>query len=193
MPAAMTELEAVNLMLSVVGEAPVSDLEDATIAEVALAVRILEETSYEVQAKGWDFNTEYNYPLSPDVDGYINVPSDTARIDVDPIYGETSLDVVQRGERLYDRTNRTYIFTISEIRCEMVLLLDFDDLPEAARRYITVRAARKFQDRILGSDSVHAYNLQDEEDAKALFLQAESSNGDHSIFDHWSVGQTLDR
>ena len=53
---ALTELDAINLMLSSIGSDPVSDL-DETDVDVANAKRILEDTSRNIQRQGWDFNT----------------------------------------------------------------------------------------------------------------------------------------
>ena len=54
----MTELEAINTLLSVIGEAPIDSLSDVTVNEItdsALARRTLQETSRDVQAEGWSW------------------------------------------------------------------------------------------------------------------------------------------
>ena len=64
-----TELEAVNIMLSAIGEAPVSSLENTQLEDVAVAQNILNETIVDVQSTGYNFNTEYNFKINPDIDG----------------------------------------------------------------------------------------------------------------------------
>ena len=52
-----TELQAVNQMLSVIGEAPVNTITGTTTTDVSVAKNILDETSMTVQSMGWNFNT----------------------------------------------------------------------------------------------------------------------------------------
>ena len=61
--AASTELDAVNQILSSVGQAPVTTL-DLQNPEVAITVNTLREVSKQVQLEGWTFNVERDYQLS---------------------------------------------------------------------------------------------------------------------------------
>ena len=60
-----TELQAVNTMLSAVGEPPINNLEGQKNADAAIAKNILDEVSSEVQTHGWHFNTQPKVELSP--------------------------------------------------------------------------------------------------------------------------------
>ena len=42
-----SKIQAVNIMLASIGEAPVSSLDDATLADVSIAESILDETNVE--------------------------------------------------------------------------------------------------------------------------------------------------
>ena len=55
--AATTKLDAVNTMLSAIGEAPVNSLSSGLI-EAEIAETILDTVNTEVQSMGWHFNTE---------------------------------------------------------------------------------------------------------------------------------------
>ena len=55
-----TELEAVNIMLSVIGEAPVNTITGTNSVDVSVAKNVLDETSMSVQGMGWNFNTHKN-------------------------------------------------------------------------------------------------------------------------------------
>ena len=66
-------------------------------------------------------------------------------------------------------------------------------VPEPARRYITVRAARIFQDRMVGSQAHHAFSREDEVRARALLREFEMDTGDHSIFDNYDVWNIVAR
>jgi len=65
--------------------------------------------------------------------------------------------------------------------CNLILLLSFEEIPEAARNYIALRATRILQDRILGSDSLHGMNREDEYLALTVLRLMESENADYNI------------
>lgn len=170
-----TTLDAVNEMLSVIGESPVSTLETQGLSDVAIAKKIFANVSRLVQAKGWRFNTEADITLPLTVDGFIANPTNALRIE------SADKEVVERGPYLYDLEDKTFTFT-ETIDATVIYHLDFETLPEAARWYITIRAARVFQDRILGSDSLHAYTERDELDAFNTLREVEGDTGNYNIF-----------
>ena len=173
-----TELEAVNILLDTISEAPVSTLEDTGLVDVAVARQRLREVSRSVQSKGWDFNSEPDYPLPLTTTGEIEVPPNALRVNTSGYFKHSK--IVQRGSRLYDKENHTYKFE-KPVTVDIIFLLPFNELPEAARYYITVRAARIFQDRIQGSDGDHQYTAQDEMDALVTLKEAEGDTGDYNI------------
>lgn len=187
-----TELEAVNLMLMVIGESPLSTLENSSVVDAVIAKSVLSEVSRAVQKKGWHFNTEIAFELLPTVfDKEIQVPANVLRIDT--VYPDEQVDAVHRGTRLYDRKNHTYTF-IKSVKVDMVVALPFQELPEAARYYIAVRGARIFQARTVGSDALYQFTAVDERDALADLKKAEGVNGDYNILTgSWSVARILDR
>lgn len=192
MPTALTtELDAVNVMLDCIGESPVSTLEVSGLADVARARALLNETSLAVQTSGWHFNSEERYQLVRDLDGYITVPPNVIKLE--PSEGTSKLDVAQRGSRLYDRKNHTAVFT-EDLLVDLVFFLSWEELPQAARRYITIRAARTFQARELGSDTLHKFSEAEEALALVDFKDAEGATGNYNMFNgSWSVASILDR
>mgnify|MGYP003675471335 CR=1 FL=1 len=173
-----SELEAVNTMLNTIGEAPVNTLVNMTSVDALAALSVLQSVNRGVQVEGWFFNTEYDYPLVPDIDN--NLPLPTNLMSVDSSEVSTKHDLVQRGSRAYDRKNHTYTFT-ETVKCNLILLLAFEEIPEAARNYITLRAPRILQDRLLGSDSLHGMNREDEYQALTSLRLIESQNADYNI------------
>lgn len=186
-----TELEAVNAMLEAIGLAPINSFDDDLSADIQLARNILARISRGVQKRGWHFNTEEDYPLSLDVDNKIPLGSNLLRITFTRSQAN-SRRLTRRGNWLYDATNHTYTFD-SSLQATVLLYLDFETLPEAARDYIMIRAARVFHDKVVGSTDQHQYSLQDEMDALADFKEAEGDTADHSIFDNYDVAAVLDR
>ena len=184
-----TELEAINTMLSTIGESPVNAVEDTGNVDVVIARQILQSVSREVQARGWHFNTEKNYTITPDSAGYLVLPNTVLKVDT--VYPDSSKDVVVRGSKLYDRENHTYVFT-DAVKVEMTILLTFDELPEVARNYVTIRASRIFQERVVGSDTLHAFNSQDEARAMVSLMEYEADTADLNILSgNYSVYRIL--
>jgi hypothetical protein len=175
-----SELEAINTILSVIGESPISSLSDiSSVADAVTAQSILSEVSRQVQTKGWHFNTEKDFELSPEAfSKEITIPTNALRVDTSGDSRET--DVVQRGNRLYNRVTHTFQFDNS-LKCEIVVLLPFEDLPQAARHYVTIKAARVFQSRTVGSDALYQFTSLDERDALLDLKRNEGITGDYNI------------
>ena len=54
---ASSELDAINLILSSVGESPVNSLAESQSVDVDNAISTLEGVSRTIKRKGWEFNT----------------------------------------------------------------------------------------------------------------------------------------
>lgn len=169
-PTPTTELEAVNTMLSGIGEAPVNSLSEVT-ADVSLARHILNEVSREIQLEGFQWNTEDDYPLTPDIHGLIKLHPSIVRVH----FREASdRELTIRGNQVYDRINHTFTFPQgTAIVCTVTLLLPFEQLPEAARRYTTLKALRIFQERVVGSQVLSQYQQADEARARVQLMGEE--------------------
>lgn len=183
-------LNAINTMLGTIGQAPVSSLDTPGLVDAVIAKSILSEITREVLTEGWHFNTDYEYELAPDVDGFIIPGTNVLRIDTTRDYH--TYDVVLRGSKLWDKYAKTFVFT-QALKFNITWLLDFEDLPETVRRYITVRSSRMFQDRVMGSDTIHAYSQDDENRARASLERSENLTGNPSIFDSEDVYGILNR
>ena len=185
-PAAMTELEAVNVLLTTIGEAPVNTLSGKQTTDVAIAQQILNEVNREVQSRGWHFNTEYDVELIPDNSKHITPPTDAVRIDVE------DLDTVIRNNKLFRLDTRTNLFE-AKIKARIIYLQDFLVLPEPARRYIATRAARIYSDRMLNSESMNRFLVRDEQSALIDLKEFEGDTTKHSMMDSFSVARILNR
>lgn len=185
----LSELEALNMMLTAADEAPVQSISQSGHLPLSIAKSILDDTNRTVQSIGWAFNTEYEFPLTKDVDGKIAVASNVLSIDVDDKW--TSVDPIQRGAWLYDRKAHSYVFT-SDLTGTVTILLPWGDLPQAARQYIAVKAARAFQVRMQAGEGVFKMTEGDEQ-AALLALQAyEADTADANFLtDSYSVASVL--
>lgn len=185
-PSSMTELEAVNVLLTTIGETPVNTLTGNLVTDVTVAQQVLNEVSREVQSEGWHFNTEQGVKLSPNSSKEIVVPPDVSRIDA------KYTDVTIRGGKLFNLTERTFKFD-NQLEVDIVYYQSFVDLPDQAKRYITVRAARIYSDRMINSETIHQMTLRDEQKALITLKEFEGDVGDYSMMDNYSVARVMNR
>lgn len=199
--AATTELESINIMLAAIGEAPINSLTGTLPVDARLAQSTLTEVSKEVQSEGWSFNTEIDVTLTRDVSNHISLSTSVLRVDPN-IHQHPTIDAIQRSLKLYDRLNNKYEFD-EDLICTIVFFRDFNEITEPARRYITIKAARIFVDRLVSDDGLRTYTQQDETRARAILMETDLANGDHnvlrgdpsltSVFDTYSPSSALIR
>tara|TARA_R100000781_G_scaffold77_1_gene87 strand:+ start:68 stop:676 length:609 start_codon:yes stop_codon:yes gene_type:complete len=199
--AATTELEAINIMLAAIGEAPVNSLTGLLPVDARTAQNTLTEINKEVQSEGWSFNTEIDVTLTRDGSNQISLPANILRVDAN-IHQHPTIDPIQRGLKLYDRQNNKYEFD-EDLICTVVYFREFNEITEQARRYINIKAARVFVDRLIGDQGLRTYTQEDETRARAILTESDYANADHnllrgdpsltSIFDTYNPSSALIR
>jgi|21_taG_2_1085346.scaffolds.fasta_scaffold02348_2 hypothetical protein len=179
-----TKLEAINTILQIIDEEPINSLNDELPLEATTAIHNLEEVSREIQSKGYDFNTEYEFPLPPNLDGTITLPQSTLSFDIpkQSINGG-GIDYIQRGVRVYNRTDRTFIIN-KTLKAMVVSFLNWDDLPEQFRKWITIRTARITAARTVGDQATVSFSMQEEIEAKANAENSDARSSNATIFDN---------
>ena len=189
-----SELESVNTILSTIGEAPLNSLSGSLPVDGTIAKNVLSEVSREVQSQGWHFNTHYKVTLSRDTNNKIPLATNIVRVEIDPRkYSKVSYDIVQRNNELYNLAKNEETFDTNFTDATVVYLLPFDEIPEQAKRYITIRSARIFHDRTLGANTIHKFSQEDAAKSLSILKQAESHTGDYSIFDTPEQAYTIIR
>jgi hypothetical protein len=176
-----SQLQAVNTMLSLIGEAPVNSLTTNVTADVALAIRTLDEVSRQLQARGWHWNTIQKLTVSPDANGRYAWQQEWIRFDPKP-NNYTNVDVARRGEFLYDWKNGTDVFTQASLEGSAVIYLPWDDIPEVARNYAMIRASRIYVVRALGDEVRAGFTTQDERRAWQVLEEEENEQADYNYF-----------
>ena len=174
-------LDAVNICLENIGEQPVDTLDNEQIQDARVAQRTVLEVHKEGQTKGWSWNSEYNYPFARDSStGEVKVPQEVVGFSVNRYQYNGRFQL--RGQRVYDLLKRTFTIDsqVTEIAADVIWLLSWDEVPEAFNRWVTIRAARIFSDRSLGSEALFKYTAKDEGDAQAelqrIELEQEQAN-----------------
>ena len=188
-----TKLEAVNTMLTSIGEQPIQNMNDlAGLSDASIAEQILDNVSRAIQSRGWIFNTDLDVEMQVDQYGEIKLSPDILRVDTTSRVRDGDTDIVERGRKLYDRQKQTFVFT-TKVTVNQIKLLIFEDLPEPARRYISIRSARIFHDRVVGSGELHRFYQEDEMNAWQALLEYEGDVADYNIFDNYDVFRVVDR
>ncbi len=172
----LTKLAAVNIVLSNVGQAPVTTIDNDN-PMVVMAANVLDEVTNSVQSEGWTYNTERAYPFTPDTNKKINIPKNILQIDSPRT---SRLDVVIREGKLYDKREHTYNFD-DKVEATVVWLVEFDDMPEAFKQYVTMRAANLYAGRAVGSSEAVKFGEREEAQARAAMLEYETEQGDYSF------------
>lgn len=189
--APQTELDAVNMMLEAIFEAPVNTLEVAGIQDVAIAQRTLSAQVREVCLKSLAYNFESEVTLPIDsLSGKIPLPLNVLRVSPTKFSTDT---FVQRGSFLYDPVNHTYLFP-APVKANITYHMEWLDLPEHVKYPVAVLAARRFQKKVLGDADKGGFDKDDETNARALLFEADTDTEEENVFnDSWSVAAALQR
>jgi hypothetical protein len=184
-----TRLNALNIMLSTIGEPPIT-AENSTNLDAAMAGNILDEVTKEVQKMGWVFNTEEGVSLATNPDGEIPIGNSVLRLKIEEQV--TRRRYVHRGDRIYDTQRKSYIIG-GPLKATIIRNLVWDKLPEDAKRYITIRASRIFANRMVGDGESHGYTTMDEMQARADLREMELDSGDYSMLDALDMQRAFNR
>ena len=184
-----TELSSVNSILGSIGQSPISRLYQKDSGdlvyinpEISFVHHLLKEVNIDVQNEGWVWNREEDYPLIPDVDGFIKVPEKVLRMDISQgqVYRDT--DVVRRQDKLYDKVNHTYKFNIKQLRFDITWEFPYEDLPSVFQRYITLRASGRAATQLVANPQLVQLLGTQEAQARAACVEYECNQGDHTFF-----------
>ena len=162
-----TELSAVNSILGVIGQAPVTSI-NATNPQTAFIKNILDDCILEVLSE------------------------DMLRVDIhdDDVY--RSDDIVRRNGKLYDKVDHTYTFT-DTIEADITWFFPFypdptsglttvDYIPPVFKRYITHKASTRAAMQMVSNPQLVQLQQQQEAMSRATCLEYECNQGDPSFF-----------
>ena len=182
------ELKAVNGILASVGQAPVTTL-DQTNPDVAICYQTLLDVSRQVQAEGWTFNTEYNFPLNINTNKTVTIPNNTLQISLakgHPEYGDK--DGVRRSQQsvpyLYDRVAHTFHWSGTSVYVDIVSNIEWADLPLPFQAYVTARASTIVSQRLISDPTLYQMLSQQESYLRAEAMEYECNQGKPTFFGH---------
>lgn len=169
-------INAVNSILSSIGDAPVSSIEDPRNINVVNAIKTLKEVSREEQARGWEFNTVPSYTLNSDINEK-RIKWSSSYLSVVPTTGDR---LIQREGYAFNFSKQTFTFN-SDIKAEVVLELEVDELPEAFRSYVIAKCCFKFQTEFLGDPQLAQLHKLKVDETWANFMRYDLEMGGYSI------------
>lgn len=175
-----TELSAVNQILGAVGQAPINTL-DETNPETAIVYEVLVSVNREIQAEGWAFNRELEYPFMPDTNQEILLPGNLLQIVLSDLPENRGVDVVPRDGKLYNKTDHTFTWDRT-VKCNITWLFDFKDTPQPFKDYVVARSSVIASTRIISDREQFALLKDREQSARAMVLQYECEQGQYSMF-----------
>jgi len=171
----------INQCLLAIGESPYptgtipSSLQLGTDGETAS--RVVKTTMVEVQARGWYFNTDYNFRAYVDQNSFITMPPNTLRVD----FGKEGNRYILKNGRIYDMKRQTYLIDTNILEFDAIWLVDYEELPPEAYEYIALRAARKFQQKVIGSTETAKFAMLDEADALNNIMRMQLQVNDYNL------------
>jgi hypothetical protein len=185
-----TELDALNKVLGAVGQAPITTI-NLTNPDAAIAWATLQDCNREVQAEGWNFNRQRQYPLIASGIGILAIPSEFLYVSLSDTAANRGIDVTVRQAKLYNLVDHTFTWTPNETYLlDIVEQLSFEDLPIPAREYIIARAAVQSSYKIVGDQALYQMLQQKEAFSRSSLMTYETEQGNYSIFG-WRLGENL--
>jgi hypothetical protein len=189
----MTELEVVNKMLRAVDLAPVNSITGTLDLEAGAAVARFSEINRLVQTMGWDFNTRPNVKYLRNVSNEVTLGTNV--LSIKPVGNSAGKDYTMRGGKVYDResvngTTRGHTLT-EDPYLTIIELIEFTDLPNAARSYIAERAVREHERFDSADDTKTEIAGQNELNAWATLINDHSVMHDETLEDNPEVGSSI--
>lgn len=171
----MNELEALNMLLRLIGSSPVNDI-DTDHPDAANAKATMRRISRRTQRKGWWCNIDYNVILRPNERGEIIVSGEISSL----VPQDNNLTL--RGKKLYDKRQQTDKFNSAATAKRLVRVLDWDDMPQVMQEYCAYYAAAEFvRDEL--EDPQKEASLRESASASYLDLKKqELEEGQYNIF-----------
>ena len=172
----MDELEALNLLLRAIGSSPINSL-DTDHPDSVNARSTLTRMRKQTQLQGWWFNIDYQVIFYPQTDGSILIPKTISKVVFEDRY------LVNRGGKLYDKLNQTYVFVEGKLATRVQYITPWDEMPVSLQLHATYFAASHFvRDELEDESKATAFR---EEAATALvnMKKDDLEQGQYNIFD----------
>jgi hypothetical protein len=206
------DLEVVNDILRLIGEPPVNDFHTNALAIETF--NLMRKTDTELQARGWDFNTEQNVFLGSDLarinkNDHVSTTSSVYKkayiqvVDSDNILSFEANDYKTRLQRLLpDVTYKVLLNTETReiydwfntskgVKGTAIVQRDLTDVPQKYKEYLTVRTALIITE-LYPKSGVDLQRLPKmEQELRSYFKDRENDQGNYNIFDNYDTNERI--
>lgn len=182
----MLELAGVNRIL-VSAQLPTVTTLSSPDRLVAKAQQILEDTTLRELERGWDFNTDYDYTLSPTASEFIVPTTPWAVLALHVRRENTSKDITVRDGKLWDKTNHTATFTEATMKADITWSIDFDNAPLFFQELSVACASVRFAMEVSVDPSIVQQLIRNEARAWHTAKQRDTQQSQVTAFDRWPL------
>lgn len=170
----------------------------ASLKDQNKANEVWNAVSKKAQQIGWNFNSVKNVPITPDVDGFINLPDGTLRATKSERTDQRTMDLAHRGLKMFNKITNTNVFTTPDITgangvvyVDLVAYLDRTALPQIFVDYVDIKASRQLQPQRNNTAQPQGFTEKDEYFALRDLQDSEGLVEDNSLFVNMSVYRSL--
>ena len=192
-------LNAINTMLQAINELPIAESgtdgldEYNAMQEAQLANAVLEESKRDVLGMGWDINTDKSHTLTAVLEGsdvLVNIPSCVLDLsDSQNKYQSRYNESVNKNILYFNEYKRSTfadspdskIGVDDTFEVDLIWDLRFEGLTYPIRQYITLKAARIFQARMVGDKFMYAFSQEEENNALITARRSEQRTGNYNM------------
>lgn len=182
-------IEAVNRVLSSIGDAPINSVEEPTNVNVINAIALIDKHNRRQQSKGWSFNLNKNYALNVDVNTK-RIPWSTTFLRLASKNGKA---LVRRDDYVFNFTDYTFTFSGTSIVVEVILEVPLENCPEPMINYIIAAASSEFQIKYLNDPALTEALAREEQMAWVDLQDYELEVNKYNAFDNVNIQQILRR
>ena len=180
----MEELEAINMLLRLIGSTAINDIETAH-PDAANARATLDRIRKRVHKRGWWFNIDYGVIFQPD-------PTTKEIIiakEIVSFIGESKFQYVVRGGKLYDKVLQTFQFEEDITAHRLTRILEWDDMPATMQEYCAYFAAVEY----VRDELEDASKIRDLKESAGIALidlkQDDLEQGQYNVFNTSRIRQ----
>ena len=123
-----------------------------------------------------------HYPLHPDENHRIKIPEKMLRLDITEGQVWRTSDVVRREGYLYNKMYHTFEFKNKTLYCDILWRMDYEDIPSAFKRYITLRASGRAATQMVTNPQLVQLLATQEAQARGVCMEYECNQGDYTFF-----------
>jgi len=156
------------------------------------SVEMINNMVSELCAKGWYFNTSKNWEFVPDTLGFIGLSSSILRFD-------NKYGYIKKSGKVYDPKKGTFNFE-TNIYADIVVLVDYQDLPEIVKTYIDMATNIRFINLLsskLGKDKyrglIQRYTKEEVKEAYLDIRRENARTAKLNIFNDYTTRRILEK